>query len=294
MIYRQKILMAIVQELGGTISTDIMQPLLFLYCHKFVDHNHYYDFIPSADGPVSLQAEEDKKLLTRKKQLQTSDDWVAAEGIKRHAVPLDFFEKSAVQRMKNQGIHEKSRDELLAIIRESHPEYNTTTQTGEAEEKMFFTIGYEGVSLETYVNSLREHHVTLLCDVRKNAYSQKFGFTKGELQSALAVAGIDYLHIPDLGIVSEKRQELNSDADYKALFDEYECTTLAEQQGALGKLMQLAGERGRVAITCFEADPYQCHRSRVASALRGRDDFTIPIKHIKHKHSGRVSAERTK
>ena len=201
-------------------------------CQSFVNHNHYYDFIPSADGPMSLQAEEDKKLLTRKKQLQTSEDWVAAKGIRRHAVPLDFFEKSAVQRMKNQGMHEKSREELLVIIRESHPEYSTAAQTGEADEKMFFTIGYEGISPEGYVNSLIEHKVKLLCDVRKNAYSQKFGFTKGELQSALAVASIDYLHMPEPGIVPEKRQELNTDADYRALFDEYERTTLAEQQGA--------------------------------------------------------------
>jgi len=274
--------MAIVQELGGTIQANIMQPLLFLYCHQFVDHNHYYDFIPSADGPVSLQAEEDKKLLTRKKQLQAVDDWVAVEGIKRHAVPLDFFEKTATQRMKNQELHIKSRDELLAMIRESHPAYSTPGQTSDADEKMFFSIGYEGVSLEAYVNSLTEHQVKLLCDVRKNAYSQKFGFTKGELQSALAVASIDYLHMPQLGIVSEKRQELNTDADYRALFDEYERTTLAEQQGALDKLMQLAEERGRIAITCFEAEPHQCHRSRVASALREREGFKIPIKHIKH------------
>ena len=287
MIHRQKILMAIVQELGGTIPASTMQPLLFLYCHQFVDHNHYYDFIPSADGPVSLQAGEDKKLLTRKKQLQTGKDWIAVEGIKRHAVPLDFFEKSAVQRMKNQGMHEKSREELLTIICESYPEYSTAVQTNGADEKIFFTIGYEGVSPEAYVNSLIEHKVKLLCDVRKNAYSQKFGFTKGELQSALAVAGIDYLHIPELGIVSEKRQELNTDADYRALFDEYERTTLAEQQGTLDKLMQLAKERGRVAITCFEAEPYQCHRSRVASALREHKEFNIPIKHIKHKQERR-------
>lgn len=287
MIHRQKILMAIVQELGGTIPANIMQPLLFLYCHNFVDHNHYYDFIPSDDGPVSLQAEEDKKLLTRKKQLQAVEDWVATKGIKRHAVPLDFFEKSAVQRMKNQGLQDKSREELFAIIRESHPEYSTAAGTGEANEKMFFTIGYEGVSPEAYVNSLIENKVTLLCDVRKNAYSQKFGFTKGELKSALAVAGIDYLHIPELGIVSEKRQELNTDADYRALFDEYERTTLSEQQGALERLMQLANERGRIAITCFEAEPHQCHRSRIASTLREREDFTIPIKHIKHKQERR-------
>ncbi len=282
MIHRQKILMALMQELGGNIPADKLQPLLFLYCHSFVEHNHYYDFIPSADGPVSLQAAEDKKLLTKKKKLEAGDDWIAPTNVKRFAVELDFFEKIAVQKMKNQQMQQLSREELLAQIRASHPECATAAQTDSEDETMFFTIGYEGVSPEAYVNSLIAHKVKLLCDVRKNAYSQKFGFTKGELQSALGVAGIDYLHMPELGIVSEKRQALKTDADYKALFDEYERTTLAGQQDALKQLAQLAQQHGRVAITCFEAEPYHCHRSRVASALRARDDFTIPIQHIKH------------
>jgi hypothetical protein len=40
---------------------------------------------------------------------------------------------------------------------------------------------------------LLQNDVTLLCDVRKNAYSQKFGFTKNELEAMLARAGIEYV-----------------------------------------------------------------------------------------------------
>ena len=34
--------------------------------------------------------------------------------------------------------------------------------------------------------------------------------------------GIKYIHIPDLGIDSDKRQELNTMSDYNKLFEEYE------------------------------------------------------------------------
>ena len=46
------------------------------------------------------------------------------------------------------------------------------------------TIGYEGLSLEQYIVTLLINDVRVLCDVRKNAYSQKFGFSKNQLAKA--------------------------------------------------------------------------------------------------------------
>lgn len=86
--------------------------------------------------------------------------------------------------------------------------------------------------------------------------------------------------MPELGIVSEKRQSLNTTADYSALFDEYEATTLASRQDKLDELEQLLEQHRRIAITCFEADCTHCHRSRVAAALKKREHFKIPIKHL--------------
>ena len=120
----------------------------------------------------------------------------------------------------------------------------------------------------------------LLVDVRKNSLSKKFGFSKQELREGLARVGIDYLHIPELGIVSEKRQELNNDADYATLFREYEATTLRQQTSKLDQLHRLLAERGRIAITCFEASHQHCHRGCVADAMRSRDGFTTKIEHL--------------
>ena len=53
--------------------------------------------------------------------------------------------------------------------------------------KQLFTIGYEGISLETYINKLIINDVNVLCDVRKNAYSQKYGFSKQTLELACKV-----------------------------------------------------------------------------------------------------------
>ena len=70
----------------------------------------------------------------------------------------------------------------------------------------------------------------LLCDVRKNALSMKYGFSRNQLKDACEHVGIQYLHIPDLGIVPKKRKELNTQADYERLFSEYERTRSEERR----------------------------------------------------------------
>ena len=41
---------------------------------------------------------------------------------------------------------------------------------------------------------------------------------RSQLQNACEGVGIKYKHIPDLGIDSDKRQELNTQTDYNNLF----------------------------------------------------------------------------
>lgn len=281
LIHRMKILMAVVQELGGDLPATRLQRLLFLYCHKFIEHNHYYDFIPQPFGPFSLQAEADKDVLIKKKCLESDDNWIASAQIERFAVPLDFFEKIAIQQLKNQW-EDQSDEALEQAIKQEFPEYFIIENNLTANDNtpVFYTIGYEGLSPEKYVNTLLENKVRLLCDVRKNAFSQKYGFSKNELKNALERVGIAYKHMPELGIISEKRAQLETDRDYRLLFDEYEKETLSHQQHSLDTLTQLLKDNTRIAITCFEAKVCHCHRGRVATALKNRPDFTYKVEHL--------------
>jgi hypothetical protein len=129
------------------------------------------------------------------------------------------------------------------------------------------TIGYEGSSLEGYLNRLLHGGVTLLCDVRRNPLSRKYGFSKTTLSKACEGVGIRYEHLPELGIASEERQELKNQADYDALFTAYERESLPRQTAALKKIGAWVQAGERVALTCFEKLPEQCHRHCVAEAL---------------------------
>ncbi|WP_375627098.1 DUF488 family protein [Bartonella sp. MU37NMGALS] len=83
-------------------------------------------------------------------------------------------------------------------------------QSAKVEEFCFFTIGYEGKSLENYLKSLIENNIKTLCDVRKNPISRKHGFSKRQLEKAVSNIDIEYMHMPELGIASEKRRNLKT------------------------------------------------------------------------------------
>ncbi|WP_348602891.1 DUF488 family protein [Bartonella tribocorum] len=68
---------------------------------------------------------------------------------------------------------------LFRIRKLNVPNIKHTIPPSAKDEKFcFFTIGYEGKSLENYLNCLLENNIKILCDVRKNPISRKYGFSK--------------------------------------------------------------------------------------------------------------------
>ncbi len=142
------------------------------------------------------------------------------------------------------------------------------------------TIGYEGRTLESYLNELLRDGVTLLCDVRRNPLSRKYGFSKGTLSKVCEGVGIRYEHLPELGIASDQRRELHTQADYDALFVKYERESLPQQQITLEHIRGFVAAGERVALTCFERWPQQCHRHCVAEALEHIGGARLTANHL--------------
>ncbi|MGB0931575.1 MAG: DUF488 family protein, partial [Chitinophagales bacterium] len=142
-----------------------------------------------------------------------------------------------------------------------------------------FTIGYEGISLEIYINRLIKNNIKILCDVRKNAFSMKRGFSKKELIIACNEVGIEYRHFPELGIESQKRKKLDNQNDYEELFREYEETVL-EDFDNLVDLIYLLRVKKRIALTCFEAESHMCHRGRIGKNIESYSNGLYSPKHI--------------
>ena len=113
--------------------------------------------------------------------------------------------------------------------------------------------------------------------MRRKAISRKYGFSKTTLERACSGVGIRYEHLPELGIESQRRRSLKTEADFKNLFKTYEQTILPNQGDALEKIRAWLRSGESVALTCFELEAGQCHRHCVANALEKITDQNHPV-----------------
>ena len=127
------------------------------------------------------------------------------------------------------------------------------------------TVGYEGRTVDDLITALGADGVEILVDVRLTPLSRKPGLSKNRLVSRLCAAGIDYLHLPQLGNPRDNRDayrrgDCAAVATYRAVLE------TPEGKAALDDLLLLV-TRKHVALLCFEHDAARCHRSMVADAL---------------------------
>jgi len=141
----------------------------------------------------------------------------------------------------------------------------------ELKSHLVMTIGYEGLEIEKFLDFLSFHQVDVLVDVREIPISRKRGFSKSRLSQALDDAGIEYVHMKNLGSPKDIRSKLKLDHDYDAFFSAYD-TYLETQTEALDQLIGLVTESARVCLMCFERSHDQCHRSHIASHIADRTD----------------------
>ena len=150
--------------------------------------------------------------------------------------------------------------------------------------KALSTIGYEGISLEAFIATLKAAKITLLLDVRELPISRRRGFSKTALSEALSSAGIAYQHERALGTPRQVRHRLREDGDFKRYFADFR-EYLASQRKLLDELARTLS--GRVTLLCYERNAEECHRSVVVNALARR--AKLGFSHLSVPHD----AERT-
>ncbi|WP_440065978.1 DUF488 family protein, N3 subclade [Streptosporangium sp. OZ121] len=101
--------------------------------------------------------------------------------------------------------------------------------------------------------------------------SRKRGFSKTALAKALADAGIAYEHMRELGNPKWNRAGFGgSPAGLGAARGVYAGQLRdTDARECLNRIAE-AARRQTVAIMCFEADEYRCHRDLVLEAFRER------------------------
>ena len=294
MFYKRKFLLAVIEAFDGSIESLKFQKYLFLILRKM--DKKYYSFVPYHYGCFSFESYNDKRQLINTGYLgQNEHKWILNKNCD-FLSEITTSDREHILNIRKQ-YKKLSKSDLLNDIYSKHPYYAINSRIisqaklnskqkkqilnnqPKLQAQCLFTIGYEGRSIDDYMNLLIKNNVQVLCDVRKNPISRKYGFSKKSLQKIAENLGIKYFHIPELGISSHLRQSLNSEIDYKKLFSLYKKTTLDVQKEELIKIVNQLNYKKRIVLTCFESDPSFCHRHCISSSLKQLNS-DLNIKHL--------------
>ena len=276
-----------------------LQKLLFLFTQH--QEKPAYYFLPHKYGCYSFQAAEDARILTEYYRLLTKDEksYVLNNKKIKKAISLKKEDEKSLDLIFNKYGRLPTNKVIYEVYKE-YPYYAVNSELlNKAKFKplsarinkektrirnkgiSLYTIGYEGKSIDQYMKLLIDNNISVLVDVRHNPFSMKWGFSKKQLQDKTSECGIDYVHIPELGIEGNLRKDIRSRSDYNRLFARYRRTlSQIHKVKAIQCIQDLLTKRPKhsVALTCFEKEHTSCHRNFVAEAVASR--CKVSVEHI--------------
>lgn len=293
MYYRRKILLALIEVFGGSLPNTDCEKLLFTFCQQ-TGKNHY-DFFPYKFGPFSFLSYYDKRRMIDLGLLKQADDF-QLNTRRSYLNELTPADKAALLRFKSQ-IGGLRGDKLVGKIYRDFPQYASRSKIAgrhfsadEINQLQFawntdtkpavFSIGYEGLTIDAFLNKLIANNITVVVDVRNNPQSMKYGFSKKSFKQYIESAGMKYIHIPELGIPSAMRKGLGESVSHKTLFEAYETKLLPNHEAEIKQLIDLTNQDERIALVCFESDHNFCHRHTLIEHLQEHKSFKRAVIHL--------------
>jgi len=301
MYYRRKILLALIEVFGGSLPSTDCEKLLFNFCQQ-TGKNHY-DFFPYKYGPFSFLSYYDKRRMVDLGLLEQADDFQLSTTLRpgsgqahSYLNELTPTDKTALLKFKSQ-IGNLRSDRLVKKTYREFPQYASRSKIAgrhftadEISQLQFawntdtkpavFSIGYEGLTIDSFLNKLIANNITVVVDVRNNPHSMKYGFSKKSFKQYIESAGMKYIHIPKLGIPSTMRKGLGESVSHKTLFKAYESKLLPKQETEIKQLIDLTEQNERIALVCFEADHNFCHRHTLIEYLQKNQSFKRAVIHL--------------
>ncbi len=132
------------------------------------------------------------------------------------------------------------------------------------------TIGYQGYTIEEFIEVLKGNGIVTVVDVRFRPQSRKKGFGAQSLFEELYNEWIEYIQMQGLGIPNFARKKFGD-----KLLEWYEsCLSIKElEMRSLVGIINSQEDKeeschNNISLLCFEADPETCHRSVLAKRLQ--------------------------
>jgi uncharacterized protein (DUF488 family) len=293
LLNRQKILLNLVAGYGRPTKLIVLVKLAFLLRQEYGTGlaSSFYEFVPYKFGPYSFVLYHELLSLVRLGYLdregqifRISGDYPELANSQIDTIPRAGREavKSVMDSYSSSPV-----EEIIRTVYEKYPWFTirshlrrflpTTVPEPPTVAPAVFTLGYEGMTLDGFLNLLLLKGMSQVLDVRADPVSRNLGFSKGPLSEACARLDIGYLHAPDLGVPRALRRAIHDGESRSLVFRTY-AATLERQSDSL----RLAGEAVTATPTvlvCFEKSPGRCHRSVLADVMQRTTN--LPVIHLR-------------
>lgn len=286
MITRQRIMLSFIELADGVPKRTQLMKWLFLLRQEAPEAagQSFYEFVPYRYGPFSFQAYRELAALESSGFLESGELKIPVKGRKDARAEVHRLPPRAVKGIDIilQKYGTLSLEKLLNDVYKRYPWYASRSELrprglAKPAPLTVYTVGYEGRSIDGLLNHLLRSGIRRIVDVRKNAMSRKYGFAGKTIARLCADVGIEYTHVPSLGIPSSLRADLSTPEAYERLFDRYENEILPDATGGIEQVADLCREMPS-ALMCFEASSRQCHRGRLAPHVA--DVSHLEVKHL--------------
>jgi uncharacterized protein (DUF488 family) len=283
MTARQSAIVRILGRLNGSASKLHLVKLAFLLSQEAEDppRSAVYEFVPYKFGPYSFTLYHDLAQLAQEGWIETTNTGVRLLGFRKEQPrDLAFGFAAEIERILDKYARMPMGD-LVADVYRRYPWYTANSQDPSKRAVKLprapiavYKVGYESLMVDGFMDRLLRAGIARLIDVRCNPVARRFGFHKSTLDRVSADLGIEYIHIPDLGVPSDCRQNLGDLKSYAKLFDWYASELSKSKQTAVAQAIAFVKSKPS-ALMCVEADPACCHRTRLAEHIAALTDLPV-------------------
>jgi uncharacterized protein (DUF488 family) len=283
-LIRQKTLLSLLARADRPLTPTVFVKLVFLLRHEtgLQKDRSFYDFVPYNFGPFSFTLYRELGSLRQNGYVTPAEDQIAlcaaARNLaKEQAEHLPSFIRAAVADVLNR-YGRMNQNDLIRYVYNRYPWFALKSKRREGAamsverpreaRPAVYTVGYEGRSVDAFLNDLLKRGIHVVVDVRANPVSRKYGFSGLRLGELCEKVGLKYRHVPALGIPSTERAGLGDFESYQRLLTRYEQAMLPKRVAEVEHVGRLMREHASVLV-CVEKDVRCCHRSRLAHAIAG-------------------------
>lgn len=290
MLKRQKILLSLLSYAQESLPSISFVKLVFLLRKEtdFSNDSTFYDFMPYKFGPFSFTLYHELANLKSQGFVKHENGKISlcSENVLSTKKVISDIPWASQKIVRNMMISngEKDKDTLLKEVYDRYPWYATRSEILELRkqsvahnncvESVIYTVGYEGKSVDGFFNNILQNSIELIIDVRSNPISRRYGFSKKKFSEIAEELGISYIHMPELGIPSKHRTNLNDYSSYQNLLTFYEKEVLPSCETSINKVGILMREKA-AALMCMEKDYRCCHRSRLAKIVSQKSGLSV-------------------